>query len=189
MTTTPSTESQTSITPQTTLGELLKMMPGAQRTLFRQYHIGGCSSCGFRPEETLQELCERNNGLDPDDVLASLKKGHEADEALMLDPVELKQWLDADASKVKMLDVRTREEFEATCIEGSELMSQNSMRDILTGWPRENPLVIVDHLGERCLDGAAYFLGQGFTNVRCLRGGIDAWSQQIDPKVRRYRLS
>lgn len=183
------TESQISITPETTMGEILEIMPGAQRTLFRKYHIGGCSSCGFRAEETLKELCERNNGIDPQEAIETIRRGHEADEALMVDPKELKSWLDQDAARVKVLDVRTREEFEATRIEGAELMSQNSMRDILTGWPRENPLVMVDHLGERCLDAAAYFLGQGFTNVRCLRGGLDEWSQQVDPKVRRYRLS
>jgi rhodanese-related sulfurtransferase len=171
------------------MAELLKLMPGAQRTLFRQYHIGGCSSCGFKPEETLADICERNNGLDPLAVIEVLQKGHEADELLMVDPSELKEWLEERPDKVKLLDVRTREEFEATRIERSELMSQNTLRDILTGWPRENVIVVIDHLGERCLDGAAYFLGQGFTNVRCLRGGLDAWSVQIDPKVRRYRLS
>jgi hypothetical protein len=25
-------------------------------------------------------------------------------------------------------------------------------------------------------------------NVRCLRGGIDAWAQEVDPTLRRYTL-
>ena len=37
------------------MAELLEAYPGAQRALFRNYHIGGCSSCGFRPDETLAE--------------------------------------------------------------------------------------------------------------------------------------
>jgi rhodanese-related sulfurtransferase len=49
-------------------------------------------------------------------------------------------------------------------------------------------LVIIDHQGKQGLDAAAYFMGHGLQNVRCLRGGIDAWSQEVDPKVRRYRL-
>ena len=48
--------------------------------------------------------------------------------------------------------------------------------------------VIYDHAGRHALDAAAYFLGHGFTKVRCLDGGIDAWSLQVDPKIRRYRL-
>jgi rhodanese-related sulfurtransferase len=38
------------------------------------------------------------------------------------------------------------------------------------------------------LDAAAYFLGHGFENVHCLRGGIDAWSQEIDQTIPRYRV-
>ena len=50
------------------------------------------------------------------------------------------------------------------------------------------PLVVVDHQGKNGLDATAYFMGHGLQNVRCLRGGIDAWSQEVDPKVRRYKL-
>ena len=30
--------------------DVLEKFPGAQRALFRKYHIGGCSSCGFQPD-------------------------------------------------------------------------------------------------------------------------------------------
>ena len=49
-------------------------------------------------------------------------------------------------------------------------------------------MVIYDHRGQKSLDAAAYFTGQGFKKVRCLRGGIDAWSSEIDSKIPRYRL-
>ena len=44
------------------MSEVLKEFPGAQRALFRRYHIGGCSSCGFQPTETLAQVCERYGG-------------------------------------------------------------------------------------------------------------------------------
>ena len=44
--------------------EVLENFPGAQRALFRRYHIGGCSSCGFSPDETLAQVCARNGNLD-----------------------------------------------------------------------------------------------------------------------------
>jgi len=50
-------------------------------------------------------------------------------------------------------------------------------------------ITIVDHQGKTALDAAAYFIGHGLNNVRCLRGGIDAWAQQVDPKMRRYRVN
>ncbi len=41
--------SAVTIDPNITMRELLEQFPGAQRALFRKYHIGGCSSCGFSP--------------------------------------------------------------------------------------------------------------------------------------------
>jgi len=37
------------------MSAVLENFPGAQRALFRRYHIGGCSSCGFSPDETLTD--------------------------------------------------------------------------------------------------------------------------------------
>jgi rhodanese-related sulfurtransferase len=68
------------------------------------------------------------------------------------------------------------------------LLSQPVMQDILGHWPREELMVIYDHRGRQSLDAAAYFMGQGFRNVRCLRGGIDAWSREADTHIPRYRL-
>ena len=51
------------IRPGMTMMELVSEYPGAQRALFKGFHIGGCSSCGFRPDETLSSVCERNGGL------------------------------------------------------------------------------------------------------------------------------
>ena len=32
---------------ESTMGEVLDVYPGARRALFKKYHIGGCSGCGF----------------------------------------------------------------------------------------------------------------------------------------------
>ena len=53
---------------------------------------------------------------------------------------------------------------------------------------RKNLLVIYDHTGARSMDAAAYFQGHGFENVKSLRGGIDAWSTEVDPKLPRYHV-
>ena len=87
-----------------------------------------------------------------------------------------------------MVDIRSREEFDATHIEGAVLLSQPVMQEILGHWPREGLIVLYDHRGRQSLDAAAYFTGQGFRNVRCLRGGIDAWSREADKNIPRYRL-
>jgi rhodanese-related sulfurtransferase len=167
--------------------DVLAEYPGAQRALFRKYHIGGCSSCGFQPEETLEALCARNGNLAVNEVIEHIQSSHEADLKIRITPVELAELMRRD-SNLKIVDIRTREEHGAARIDGSILFTQELMQEMLGRWPREAPIVLYDHQGKKSMDAAAYFLGHGFQNVRALRGGIDAWSQEVDPKVRRYEL-
>lgn len=169
------------------MSDVLAAYPGAQRALFRRYHIGGCSSCGFQPTETLAGVCERNGGLDVAEVLAHIQSSHEQDEKILINPKELAEWRQQDPG-LRLVDVRSREEFEAVHIEGSVLLSQPVMQQIMAEGTNTRPLVVVDHQGKNGLDAAAYFMGHGLQNVRCLRGGIDAWSQEVDSSVRRYKL-
>lgn len=175
------------IDPGSTMTEVLARYPGAQRALFKRYHIGGCSSCAFHSDETLVQLCERNGNINVDEMISHLAASHQQDEQMQIAPAELSTRLKQDDS-VKLLDIRTREEWDAVHISGAVRMSQETMQEILSKWPRESLMVIYDHAGARSLDAAAYFQGHGFKNVRCLRGGIDAWSEQIDPSLPRYRL-
>lgn len=169
------------------MSAVLEAYPGAQRALFRKYHIGGCSQCGFQPTESLEQVCQRNGGLKVAEVLEHITASHDLDARIMIDPKTLAEWRARDRT-VRLIDVRSREEFEAVHIEGSVLMSQPVMREIMGEGTNARPLVIVDHQGRQGLDAAAYFLGHGLSNVRCLRGGIDAWAQEVDLTMRRYRL-
>ena len=180
----------TTIDPRLPMQDLLKSYPGAQRALFRQYHIGGCSSCGFRPDETLEQICARNEGLKLAEVLSFLESNREEDRKMMVEPEALQVQLNTPGrDEIKLLDIRTREEFEAVHIDGSVHFTQPLMNEILMQWPRDKGvLVLIDHEGQRSLDAAAYFFGQGFTNARALAGGIDAWSERIDPDLPRYSL-
>ncbi len=57
--------------------EVLEAYPGAQQALFKRYHIGGCSSCAFHPDETLAQLCERNGNLNLEEVIDHLKSSRD----------------------------------------------------------------------------------------------------------------
>lgn len=171
--------------PSATMQRVLEVFPGAQRALFRRYHIGGCASCGFQADETLQALCARNQ-LNMAEVLQHIQTSHEQDQELQLIPSDLAR-LRQDGP-VRLIDIRSREEFDAARIDGAVLLSQPVMQDILGHWPRDGLMVLYDHRGQQSLDAAAYFIGQGFRNVRCLRGGLDAWSKEVDEKIPRYRL-
>src|SRR5688572_25519485 len=169
-----------------TMAEVLDAFPGAQRALFRKYHIGGCSSCGFESTETVEQLCARNGNLKVDEVLAYIEETHDADQQIYVSAAELARWR-SEGVPMRLLDIRSREEFEATRISGAVLFTQEVMTEMLGRWPRNELLVIYDHLGKKSMDAAAYFLGHGFTKVRALNGGLDAWAE-VDPKVKKYRL-
>jgi len=175
------------VTLQSPMHDVLVAYPGAQRALFRRYHIGGCSSCGFSPDETLAQVCARNGNLDTAEVLTHIQSSHEQDAKILIAPKDLAELLKKDKS-VKLIDVRSREEFEAVHIEGAALLSQPVMQQLMASGSNAEPIVVIDHAGKNGLDAAAYFMGHGLHNVRCLRGGIDAWAQEVDPKMRRYKL-
>jgi rhodanese-related sulfurtransferase len=70
----------------------------------------------------------------------------------------------------------------------AHLFTQELMQEILSNWSRENLIVIYDHDGARSMDAAAYFQGHGFANAKSLRGGIDAYSAEVDSTLARYHL-
>ncbi len=73
-------------------------------------------------------------------------------------------------------------------LDGAEFVTQELIQRLMGKEGQEGLLVFYDHAGASSLDAAAYFAGHGFANARYLRGGIDAWSQEVDPKVPRYKL-
>lgn len=181
------TVSSTPLSPDTQMGDLLAAFPGARRALFARYHIGGCMSCAYRDDETLAEVCERNENLPVDEVIAHISASHEEDKAILIDPADLEALLDSGA-KPALIDLRTREEHEAVAIEGSQLFSNELTHEIFGHWPKDRVIVVYDHTGDRCLDAAAYLIGHGYKATKALRGGIDAWSREIDPDLPRYKV-
>lgn len=171
----------------TGMGELLRLYPGAQRALFSKYHIGGCRSCAFQPGETISQVCERNGGISVEEMIAHIRASHDADLQIQVAPRELAD-LRVKNPALKLLDVRTREEHEAAAIPGSQLVTQDLIREIVATWSRSGPIILYDHQGGRALDAAAYFIGHGFSEAKCLAGGIDAYSLEVDPAIPRYRV-
>src|SRR2546423_9243053 len=105
------------IDPNITMAELLEQYAGAQRALFRKYHIGGCSSCGFAPDETLAAVCARNENLNVNEVSEHIIESDAADRTIQIEPRELAESI-ARGESFHLLDVRTREEYEAVKIDG-----------------------------------------------------------------------
>jgi rhodanese-related sulfurtransferase len=167
------------------MGDLLAKFPGARRALFKRYHLGGCASCGFQEGETLEQVCARNGNLPVTEVIAYLEESQNADDALMVS-ASTAQAMTA-AGEAVLIDIRTREEFEAVHVAGSLFFSQQVMGQV-GQLASEKTVLFLCHRGDRSLDAAAYFAGHGVERVRAVRGGIDAWSMEVDPDVPRYTL-
>ena len=101
-------------------------------------------------------------------------------------PEELKTMLENN-SDIVVLDVREPWEFETARIENS---CHIPMNDIPARYSQElNPekhVVVICHHGVRSMKVTAWLRQQGFEKVQSLRGGIDRWARQIDPKVPVY---
>ena len=99
---------------------------------------------------------------------------------------ELKRKLDAKES-FRLIDVREESEYEIAHIEGAVLLplSELSRKGIQELKPDEE-LVLHCHHGGRSQRACEFLKTEGFKSVSNLAGGIDAWSQKIDPKVPRY---
>jgi monothiol glutaredoxin len=97
---------------------------------------------------------------------------------------DLKSRLDAGET-FEFVDVRTPEERATASIPGATLINE-VVAQRLEALPKETPLVFHCHKGGRSQAAAEHFADLGFTNVFNVAGGIDAWSQEIDPEVPRY---
>ena len=87
---------------------------------------------------------------------------------------------------LELVDVRTEGERAIAKIDGSRLLDEESHHDLLS-LDRNTTIVFHCHHGIRSQSAAEYFLREaGFRNLYNLRGGIDAWSQLVDPSVPRY---
>src|SRR5688572_12274028 len=85
-----------------------------------------------------------------------------------------------------LIDVREPDEYEFSRIEGAQLKPLGEIMEWAKELDPEAEIVCQCHTGRRSAQAAYYLQSLGFKRVFNLKGGIDAWSLQIDPDVPRY---
>ena len=92
-----------------------------------------------------------------------------------------------NGQKVRLIDVREPWEYATAHVEGSELipMGEFAARANQELDPDDRLLVMCHH-GARSLSVTNWLRQQGFDAAQSVAGGIDAWSNRVDPKVPRY---
>jgi len=100
-----------------------------------------------------------------------------------LPPQALKTMMDA-GQKFELFDVRTPHEQSLATL-GARLLDESAI-DYIMRLDKGTPLVFHCHHGGRSQAAADRFVREGFREVYNVAGGIDMWSQTVDPKIPRY---
>jgi sulfur-carrier protein adenylyltransferase/sulfurtransferase len=137
-----------------------------------------CPLCGDHPTITqpmpYQQYCgtpsSGDNRPEPDEVTVQ----------------ELKRALDNPASGIKVIDVREPDEYQIARIEGATLLPMSELGRRYTELDPNQPYYIHCKAGGRSMKALQFLRQQGFKHLKSVQGGILAWSEQIDTKVRKY---
>jgi len=86
-----------------------------------------------------------------------------------------------------LLDVREPWEVQTASIEGSKLIPMGEVPSrVHQELDPDGEIVVLCHHGVRSMNVTVWLRQQGFERVQSMRGGIDAWSRRVDPKVPLY---
>ncbi len=99
----------------------------------------------------------------------------------------VRRWPDrASERHVLLLDVREPNEVLLASLPEARHVPMREVPARLGELPRDGAIVVMCHGGVRSARVARYLIANGFERVFNLRGGIDAWSVEVDPNVPRY---
>ena len=98
---------------------------------------------------------------------------------------ELKRKMDAREA-FELVDVREPFEYEIARIDGAQLIPLGEIANRADELQRGQQIVVHCHSGTRSAQAVRLLQQRGFSNVYNLEGGIDAWSDEIDPSVPKY---
>jgi rhodanese-related sulfurtransferase len=106
---------------------------------------------------------------------------------LEISAVDLSSQLQSGPTDLILLDVREPWEVATAKIDGAKTIPMGEIPSrVFQELDPEVRIVAYCHSGVRSMNAAVWLRNQGFEKAQSLRGGIDAWSREIDPRVPRY---
>jgi molybdopterin/thiamine biosynthesis adenylyltransferase/rhodanese-related sulfurtransferase len=88
--------------------------------------------------------------------------------------------------KIVLVDVREPYEYDLCHLEGAQLLPLGQLPARIGEFDKGQEIVVYCHVGVRSTQAVAFLRRSGFSNVRNLLGGIDAWAREVDPRTPRY---
>jgi len=137
-----------------------------------------CPVCGDHP--TIKELIDYEIfcGIEPPS-----KENENPDEVTVQD---MKKALDDPKLGIKVIDVREPFEYEIARIEGVPLLPMSQLQQRFTELDPNTQYYLLCKVGARSHSAAEFLREQGFKYVKNVKGGTNAWSDEIDRNLPRY---
>ena len=137
-----------------------------------------CPICGENP--TIKELIDYEQfcGIVPEPENAG-----NPDEVTVQD---MKKALDNPALGIKVVDVREPDEYEIAKVAGVPLLPLSQLNDRFTELDPNQQYYLHCKAGVRSMKALTFLKQQGFKYVKSVKGGITAWSDEVDHSVPRY---
>ena len=163
----------------TGVGDLLSgrlLMVDALQMQFREIAFArdpACPSCGDRANSTAGGTATSGNIPSPTAMLSNLT------------PAAIRDAL-ASRSDVFLVDVREPAEYDTAHIDGATLIPLRTLPQNLDQLPRDHEIILHCHHGMRSEMAGDFLLSQGFSRVAHMVGGINRWSDDVDPTVAKY---
>ena len=104
-----------------------------------------------------------------------------------ISPEEMQSLRDSHAP-IRLIDCREADEWHICRIEGAQLLPLSNFADEVASKLKDQDahVIVYCHHGVRSMRATLWLRQQGFHQTQSLRGGIDLWSELIDPDVPRY---
>jgi adenylyltransferase/sulfurtransferase len=136
-----------------------------------------CVICSDHP--TIDHL------IDYDQFCGVVPHELEAEPEIEITVRDLKTRLAEDGRNLVVIDVREPHEWHISQLDGAQLIPKGDLPDHLQEFDETKEYVTLCKSGVRSLEAARLMKAAGF-RVKSLRGGINAWAQEIDPSLPQY---
>lgn len=171
---------------ETPMKELNLQWPEAHSHLFKQYHIG-LPVNGYRQDETIGSVCKSHNKSELE-ILNFLNTEYFDKHIAVIKPEELDLKIQSGTTNLALLDIRESWERDISKIEGSIFITRENCESTIQSLNNEKEIVLIDWKQDRSPSFLKWLRQRGFTNVKCLEGGIDAWTEKVNSHLNRYDI-
>lgn len=168
------------------MSALNEIFPEAHTCLFKTFHIG-LPVAGYKEADTVGSVA-KSHGKSETEVVNFLNKEYGERQIAVIKPEALAERLKAPGPGPTLLDIREKWEWDVAHIEAATRITPENNQAVLGALDPSAEIVLIDWKQDRSPSFQRWLFQRGFSNVKCLEGGIDTWSERVDTRQSRYDI-